>query len=451
MLDTPQLHQHAAVTTAAQPALPQRPLRIAMASYRTAPHVGGQGIYVSALSKALSELGHHVTVVSGPPYPELATGVTLQKLPSLDLFAEKNAALALRPHHLTNRADIAEWALHNTGAFGELYGFDLRFSKWIRQQNAVDHNQDPANPTAFDVVHDNQTLSRGMARLAKTTLPVVATLHHPISIDLRTALDAEPRFWKRQLLRRWHGFVDTQAKIARTLPHILTVSQASKSAAVSDFRLNPNAIHVQPNGVDHDVFFPDAGIERDPNLIVTTASADTPLKGLPVLIAALKRLRNTHPNLKLTVIGRLREGPTKTALAEAGLSQAVTFRSGLERSDIAHAFRRAGLAVFPSLFEGFGLPAAEAMACGACVITSDGGALPEVVGEAGVISPAGNDEALASAIAQLLDNPARRLTLGAMAAARARTVFCWTAHANAALALYQQAKNHRIQYRRAGS
>lgn len=428
--DRPSPHPPPPHLSTAPDGLAQRPLRIALTSYRSAPFVGGQGIYVSALSAALTRLGHAVTVISGPPYPELDPSVTLFKLPSLDLFTTDNALLAFRPRFAGNRADLCEWWLHNTGAFGELFAFDLRFMRWWAH-----------NGRGFDVIHDNQTFSRGITRLATTGVPVVTTLHHPISEDIRLALAGEPSWLKRQCIRRWHSFTKTQARLGRQHRHILTVSEASKHMAVADFKFDPDAMTVSPNGVDHDVFFPDGQTQRDPKLIVTTASADTPLKGLPVLIKALHRVRQHRADTRLVVIGEMRDrGATAQALAQTGLMRdGVEFTGRIGRTALADLFRRAGVAVFPSRFEGFGLPAAEAMACGACVVTSDGGALPEVVGDAGVVTRVGDVAGLADALMDVLGDPARRLALGAKAAARARAVFCWEKHAQAALALYQKA------------
>lgn len=403
------------------------PLRIALTSYRTHPYVGGQGVYVSALAEALNDLGHHVTVISGPPYPNLPANVKLVELPSLDLFARKNALLALHPNMMWRQADRAEWLAHNTGAFGELNSFGLRLRQWLASRR-----------DDFDVIHDNQGLSRPMLSLQREGWPLLTTVHHPISVDLRAALGAEPSAWKRFWLRRWHSFIATQARVARALPHVLTVSHASRQALASDFRLDPDKVTVCPNGVDVSVFQPRPNTPREAGLIVSTASADTPLKGLHVLIAALGRLRDRVPTARAVVIGSLREGPAKRALKEAGLADRVSFTGGVDRTDVAELFARADIAVFPSLFEGFGLPAAEAMACGAPVIVSDGGALPEVVGEAGLVTPAGNDEALADTIASLLADPQRREALGRAGAQRARTEFSWTRHAHAALALYHR-------------
>ena len=403
------------------------PLRILLASYRSHPHVGGQGVYVRHLSKALISLGHRVDVASGPPYPDLDPGIGLVKLPSLDLFSADNALAAIRSKHFASWSDLSEWLAHNSGAFGEPYAFGRRLHRFIR-----------LNPGRYDVVHDNQTLARALLQIRKT-VPVVATLHHPISIDLRLALQSENRWWMRALIRRWHRFIGMQARVARRLEHILTVSEASKTAAMRDFGVPAQAFHVVPNGVDQRIFRPRPNVTRDQNLIVTTASADTPLKGLPVLIAAFAKIADAFPDLRLEVIGRLRQGPTSEAIAAAGLQQRIHFRGGLEQNEISSLFCRAAIMVSPSLFEGFGLPAAEAMACGAPVIVSDGGALPEVAGDAGVITPKGDAEALARAMTQLLQDPAERARLGAAGLARAQARFSWRRHAEQAVQLYRQA------------
>ncbi len=404
-----------------------QPLRILLAGYRSHPHVGGQGVYIHHLSRALKDLGHSVDVASGPPYPDLVPGIGLVKLPSLDLFAEDNALSALRSKHFSSWSDVSEWLAHNSGAFGEPYAFGRRLHRFIAN-----------NPDRYDVVHDNQTLARALLKINKT-VPVVTTLHHPISIDLKLALQSEKRWWMRVLIKRWHKFVRMQAKVARQLDPILTVSEASKQAAMRDFGVPAEAFHIVPNGVDQGVFKPDPGVQRDENMIVTTASADTPLKGLPVLIKAFALIADDYPLLRLTVVGRLRNGPTKDAIAAAGLSDRIAFRGGITQGEIAQLFCRAAIMISPSLFEGFGMPAAEAMACGAPVIVSTGGALPEVAGDAGIITPKGDAPALAAAIAQLLDNPEQRDTLGRAALARAREVFSWPRHAQGAVSLYRQA------------
>ncbi len=403
------------------------PLRILLASYRSHPHVGGQGVYVHYLSKALVDLGHEVDVVSGPPYPNLAPGIGLIKLPSLDLFTADNALSALRSRHFSSWSDLSEWLSHNSGAFGEPYAFGRRLRRFLRE-----------NPGRYDVVHDNQALAKSLLKIRKS-MPVVTTLHHPISIDLKLALQSEKRWWMRALIRRWHRFVRMQAKVARQLDPILTVSEASKQAAMRDFGVPARAFHIVPNGVDHAIFTPRSAVHRKNNLIVTTASADTPLKGLPVLIDAFAKIAGDYPDVNLLIIGRLRPGPTSDAITAANLSARIRFSGSLSQEQIATHFCEATMMVSPSLFEGFGMPAAEAMACGAPVIVSTGGALPEVAGDAGVITPKGDVAALAAAMADLLDHPAKREAIGAAGLARARALFSWPRHAAGAVSLYRQA------------
>ncbi len=416
----------------AKPAPPARTgcgdkrLRILLTGYRSHPHVGGQGVYLYELSRALLELGHEVHVVSGPPYPELDPRVMLHRLASLDLFSRSNAVLAFHPRFLTRHADLAEWALHNTGAFGEPLAFAMRLKQWLASR-----------PGRYDVIHDNQGLAGPMldaARAGKAAL--TATLHHPITIDLEYALAAAGSAWKRALVRRWHGFVPAQGHTARALSALLTVSCASKDRAVRDFDLDPNAIVVAPNGIDHDIFTPRPATPREPGLIVATASADVPIKGVDVLMDGFARLADQRPNARLTLIGRLRDGAAKERLAASGHADRVTCVADLSRTDVADLYRRAHVVVSPARFEGFGFPAAEAMACAAPVIASDGGALPEVVGDAGVLFPSGDGAALSAALDALLSDPGRAQALGAQGQARAKARFSWRAHAEAALEVY---------------
>lgn len=407
--------------------LPARPLRVLLSGYRSHPHVGGQGVYVRELSRALHALGHQVTVISGPPYPELPEGVSLIELPSLDLFAETNAMLALRWRHLRSKADMAEWLAHNTGTFGEPLAFGLRLERWL-QLRARD----------FDVLHDNQTLASPFLRINRR-LPTVATLHHPVAIDRDYALAAAQTRTSRWLTRRWYGFTLMQAKTARGLPRLLAVSAASRDSHAALYGVDPARVRVAFNGIDHALFHPDPVVKREPGHIVTVASADAPIKGLDVLIRAFAQIAPDRPRARLTVIGKLRDGPAKQALDAALLGDRVRFVSGLAHEDVPGWYRRAAVVACPARFEGFGFPAAEAMACGAPVAASDGGALPEVVGECGLVSPAGDDAALAANLAALLDDPDHAARLGEAAAKRARDAFDWTDHARAATRLYIEA------------
>lgn len=372
-------------------ALQRRPLRIALLGYRSHPHVGGQGIYLHYLSKALTDLGHSVDVISGPPYPELDERVTLIKIPSLNLYASENHVRALRWHHLRSFTDTWEWWTMLTGGFGEPYTFGRRLVKWFAREKPE-----------YDIVHDNQSLCYGLLALQKK-YALVATVHHPITRDRDIALAAATGKGHRWLIKRWYSFLTMQQKVVNKLQHVITVSQTSRDDIAQEFGRPAEKIQVIANGVDTNIFKPRSDIARKPFQLITTASSDQPLKGLSVLLQALHQLQNNYPQINLTVIGKLNPGgSTEKELQSLQLAEKVNFVSELSREEIVALYAEATMAIVPSRYEGFGLPALEAMACGTPLICSNGGALPEVVGEAAFVVPAGDVDALKLAITNFL-------------------------------------------------
>ncbi len=390
------------------------PLRIALLGYRSAPFSGGQGVYLKYLSRALRRQGHTVTVVSGPPYPDLDDGVVLQKLPSLDLYA--HGLKSARPGQLL-RDPLArrEWLSKLTGGFVEPWTFGERARDWLLSR-AGD----------FDVVHDNQTLSDGILDIQRAGMPLVTTIHHPITRDRRLALAGERRFSRRLLIRRWHDFLTMQTRVARQLDRVVTVSGASRTDIIADFGVDPGSIAVMYNGVDAELFRPLPEVQRKPMQIMATASADTPQKGLQVLLKAAAKLHAQGRPVELVLIGKPRPGGmTEQLVSRLELAGCIRWVSGVEHQTMVELYAESTVAVVPSLYEGFGLPAVEAMACGVPLVVSDGGALPEVAGDAARVVPAGNADALAAAIADLLDDPEARQALGQRARQRCLAEFSW--------------------------
>ena len=392
-----------------------RPLRICLLGYRSHPFVGGQGVYLNYLSKALVEVGHKVDVISGPPYPELDPRVTLIKKPSLDLFAAPSHVMALRPKHLLSWSDFFEWWSMLTGGFAEPYTFSRRVAKHMKR-----HGED------YDIVHDNQCLGWGLLKMQDSGIPTIATVHHPITRDRQLALDAAPNWKHRLLVRRWHSFLGMQKKVVQKLNHVVTVSEQSR-ADISEAFDRPEAdISLIYNGIDTDTFQPRAHIAAKPFRVMTTASADQPLKGLRYLLEAIAALKPQYPDIELLVVGKLKEGgQTERQLKSLKLSDSVKFVSGISTEKLVDYYSEASVVVSPSLYEGFGLPAGEAMACGCAVISSDGGALPEVVGDAGVVVPAGNSTALQQALEKVLTDNEYRKELGRKGRERILNAFCW--------------------------
>lgn len=403
------------------------PLRIALLGYRGNPYSGGQGIYLKYLSAALANAGHKVTVIGGPPYPDLEPGIELVKLPSLDLFNEPNHVTALRPKHLRSRADTFEWWSMLTGGFAEPYTFGLRLLPYLK-----------ANRDRYDVVHDNQSLCSALLSLQRKNIPLITTIHHPITWDRDIALEHAPDRKSAWFIRRWHNFLRMQTRVARGLKHIVTVSHSSRRDIAEAFAIDAEKISVVHNGIDCDAFCPEPDITPRPRDLISTASADQPLKGTVHLVNALAMLRESWPDIRLTVIGRPKPGgATEKLIQSHSLGEHIEFVHGLTTQQIRQQYAKSSIAVVPSEYEGFGLPAGEAMACGVAVVTTDGGALPEVVGDAAVVVPAGNAAALASGISGLLVDDVRRQQLALAGRERILQMFNWDDSARAMVTLYE--------------
>jgi len=408
-----------------------RPLRVALLSYRSKPHCGGQGVYVRHLSRELAALGHHVEVFSGQPYPDLDAiagpgSLTLRPLPSLDLYRDDDPFRTPSLREFRDPTDVLEVATMWTGGFPEPMTFSLRAAKELL-----------ARRDEFDIVHDNQSLGYGLLRLIRAGVPLVSTVHHPITVDRRHEVDAATSLGRKLSLRRWYGFTRMQARVARRIPTLLTVSESSADDIVAEFAVRRGNVRVVPVGVETDVFRPPA-LPRVPGRIVAVSSSDSPMKGARVLLEAVAKLR-TERDVELVVVGRPKaDGPVARAVDELGISDDVRFVTGLSDPALAELFGSAEAAVVPSLYEGFSIPAVEAMACGTPLVASRGGALPEVVGDCGVLVEAGNPSDLAAALGSLLDDEPRRRALGAAGRRRVEDRFTWRATAAATAEVYAE-------------
>jgi glycosyltransferase involved in cell wall biosynthesis len=405
-------------------------VRVALLSYRSKPHCGGQGVYVRHLSRELVAQGHAVEVFSGQPYPELDVGVTLTKVPSLDLYREPDPFRTPHPREFRDAIDALELALMWTAGFPEPLTFSLRVARLLRDR--VDD---------FDVVHDNQSLGFGLLGLPAAGLPVVATVHHPITFDRRVDLAAAPNPWRRLLARRWYGFLRMQGYVARRLPQIITVSRSSATDIAADFGVDPARLRTVPLGVDAQTFAPPTA-PRVPGRIVATASADTPMKGVHTLLEAVAKLR-TDREVELVLVSRpVPGGPTERLVDELAIGDSVRFASGLSDHALADLMGSAEVMCVPSLYEGFSLPTVEAMACATPLVVSRAGAIPEVVGDDGVCADQvrpGDTEELAGALGRLLADPDRRTAMGRAGRARVLRHYSWSSVARSTAECYTEA------------
>ncbi len=405
-------------------------LAVALLTYRGSPYSGGQGVYVSHLSRCLVEQGHEVDVLSGPPYPELDEQVNLIKIPALNYSDRDGWFPRPDPSRMRERADWMEWWGTLTGGFPEPRAFGRRIVSYLRE-----------HADRYDLVHDNQSLCDGLLDVMDLGLPVVASLHHPPTIDRDGALTEIDGRVRRWLVRRHYDFTDMQKNVAQQLPRLITGSRQTRQDIFEEYGVQTDRVSVIPYGVDVEVFRPLEEIERDPNRLVMVGSSGwlCQTKGFPVLLEAYRSLKENYPQLELVVVGSPDDtGFTELDLVVGDLAERVAFLEEIPTGKVARLYNRASVVVVPSLYEGFGLPAAEAMACGTPVVASRAGGLPEVVGEAGVLVPPGDPETLAEGIRDLLEDPEKRSVLGERGRERVKRKFNWEHTARRTAEVYRE-------------
>jgi glycosyltransferase involved in cell wall biosynthesis len=408
--------------------------RVAFLVYRGNPTCGGQGVYTRHLTRELVALGHSVEVFSGQPWPELDEGVGFTPVPGLDLYRNPDPFRMPAPSEFRSLADVAEFAVMMSSGFGEPLAFSLRLKKLL-----------DARRDDFDIVHDDQCIGPGILRLHKRGWPLLETLHHPITMDRSIALDHADSFAKRFTTRRWFGFLRMQIRVVKQLPAILTVSHNSKADIHAQMGVALDRLTVVPVGVDHEVFRPYDDVVKKKGRLMVTTSSDVPMKGLVPLLEAVAKLR-VERDIDLIVIGKPQpKGRVASALERLGLTDIVTTISGVSDEELARLYGEAEIAIVPSLYEGFSLPAIEAMSCAVPVVATTGGALPEVVGvsgDTGLLVEPNNPDALVEAIARLLDDAALRERLGAAGRQRVIERFTWQVTAKGTAACYDAILNH---------
>jgi len=386
-----------------EPNLHERPLNLAYLSYRSKPTVGGQGIYTRHLTKALVDLGHNVEVFSGQPYPVLDSRIALHQLPSLDIFNEHFPGRFPAFWELKSIPDVLESVHYSLGAFPEPLAFSYRAYRALKSRTGD-----------FDIVHDNQSLGYGILAIDRL-LPTMVTLHHPITVDRRLELEAAESRLRRYSISRWYSFVKMQGRVARRMPRIVVVSENSIDDIAGDMGVDRDRMRLVHVGVDPDLFRPLPDVARIPGRLVTTASADAEMKGLRFLLEAMAKLRSER-DVTLTVVGKAKEGGRSARLIdELGLTDHVEFITGVPDEKIVELYAESELAIVPSLYEGFSLPAVEAMASGTALVATSGGALPEVTGidgETVIRCKPGDADSLADAIRTGLTDSELRARLG---------------------------------------
>jgi glycosyltransferase involved in cell wall biosynthesis len=411
-------------------------MKICFVMYQGNMYSGGQGVYLYYLTRELARMGHEVHVLAGPPYPTLdeqVIGHNLQTHSYWSYHHEKRHFLFER-HPLTHfhPVNFYEFVSTRISLSSLLLTFSVR--AWLALRELSREHR-------FDVVHDNQTLSYGISLMQWSGFPVVATIHHPLTIDLQNALRQarSPYEMARRVL--WSPWIMQQV-VARRLPRVIVVSETSKHAVQRAFGLDPARMRVVHNGIDTETFRPLPDVEREPGLLLYVGNSEDRNKGARYLIEALHLLQDDQREYHLILVDHKKTNLklVPRLVQQYGLSSRVHFTGHVTTEELVRLYNRATLLISPSLYEGFGLPAAEAMACGTPVIATTGGAFPEVIdhGETGWLVPPGDAHALAEAIRMLMDAPALRERLGRAAVTAIRERFSWRKAATETLAVYEE-------------
>ncbi len=370
-------------------------LNIAILSYRSAKYGGGQGVFVKDISMALSIIGHKVDVISGPPYPELYKDINLIKLPGLNLFetfSSRDRFKKFINKKKKNINDYYEFISVLFGGFPEMRTFGDRANEFIKNNNH------------YDLIIDNQSISYGMLEIQKR-LPFIEIIHHPITYDLKHELEASNKIKYRISRYRWYSFLKMQKKVAPKINTIITPSKSSKKGIIEEFKCKEKNITVINNGLDASEFAPIDRSQINPFRLITTASADVPLKGLDFSLKALKILITDFPEIHLIVIGNIKEnGHTQRLIEKLKIEKNVFFKSNITKAEITNLYSSSSVAIVSSLYEGFGYPVIEAMSCAVPLIATDVSSIPELTKEFAILVEPKNDQMIADSVKKVLIN-----------------------------------------------
>jgi glycosyltransferase involved in cell wall biosynthesis len=421
-------------------------MKLAFLAYRGSMQSGGQGVYLHALTRELAARGHEIDCWVGPPYPDPMPWARVFPLENHRFwgarFDRRPGAFLPRPDpwRIFTPLSFYEFAVTRFGFLPEPLAFSLRAAAAVVRELRAG--------ARYDVVHDVQSLGYGLLWLRALGLPVVSTVHHPLSVDRRSSLRRDRSFAERKGTLTFYP-VGMQGRVARRIDAILTSSRVSRAAIEADFGVAPARIREVANGVSFPEPAPARARPARTELLFVGRCGD-PNKGFEFLLRALALL-------PAEVGARVLDAePIGTPLAEEldalGLRPRVRFDGKLSRAALERAYRDAAVVVVPSLFEGFGLPALEALAVGTPVVATTAGAAPEVLGTAaaGRLVPPADPAALAKGVAETLEDWPREHARARAARARLEAAYAWPGIAERTEAVYREVID-RAQRRRARS
>jgi len=392
---------------------PGRKLRIAFVAYRGNMTSGGQGIYLWYLAREMARMGHEVHVLVGPPYPDDMPWATVETFPNQQFWAkwvlEQYDEIVPKddPTQVLSPLNFYELAASRIGFLPEPFAFSVRAFR--RVADLVRAGQ------RFDLVHDVQCLGYGLLGLKAMGVPVVSTVHHPLTVDRRASFVRDETFKDAVGTMKFYP-IGMQAFVARRLDTVFTSSEVSGRQIVQDFGVRPDRLRNVRNGLDVDHFSPDPKVAKSESSLLCVGRSTDPNKGIRTLIHALSKLPH-HVTLTL-VDDDSPDNQVRDWAREVGVLERLRLTGRVESDDLVRLYREAAVVVVPSRYEGFGLPAVEAMACGTPVIATRAGALTEVMQltEGGLLAERDDPDSIATGVRTLLESPETR----AMMAKRGR-------------------------------
>ncbi len=409
-------------------------MKICLLSYRGNPYCGGQGIYVSYLARQLVKMGHEVHLVIGPPYPHEIEGVHLHKIFNHNYFNRRKDFIdKTNPFSTLKPLNFYEFISSKFGVFPEMETFSIRAARLINRLQSKHR---------FDVIHDNQCLGYGYLLLKNSGVPLISTIHHPLTID-RSIWFEFPTGFSLKVKRMLYYPLIMQKFVANRMERIVTVSEDSAKTITEAFGVPEKKISVVYNGMDTNLFYPEKNVKKKKNSLIFVGNIEDRKKGVAYLLKALKMTQN---RVHLTIVDG--GAPTRSVIPglidRLGINHLVTFTGKIPIERLNRLYSETEIAVAPSLYEGFGFPAAEAMACQLPVIAARSGALPEVVGEhreTGYLVPPRDPEAIARGIDFLIDNPNVRKKLALNGRKRVMGEFRWEKAAEEMIRIYRETKD----------
>ena len=390
-------------------------MKICLLCYRGNPFSGGQGIYLKYIAEELVRQGHEVHAVVGPPYPDNMKGVVTHVIPNNEYYVKKGFDIINRksPFDIFYPINAYEWFHSRFGAFPEISSFGYRAFFLLRKLHTE---------YKFDIIHDNQSLNYGLILMKSLGIPVVATIHHPLTIDLRTILERSESFKRKFRVVMFYPTL-MQSIVSKRLDHVITVSEDSKIMNNRDFGVPLNMQSVVYNGIDRNIFKP-VKVKKNKKDIIFVGNIEDGKKGFIYLLKAMTVMKS---DVRLVVVdgGAPHRKVTNRVIDLFGIRDKIFFAGTASNDELVKLYSQSSAAIVPSVYEGFGFPAGEAMACGVPVISSDGGALPEVVGDAGIVVPARDHQALADAIDTLLGDTEMQKKFSKAGIQRVEKMFTW--------------------------